>query len=94
METEIENFQSGFSGMPRVSQNHDESPKRRLQPILLLDEPLGFWTLLNRECLPALEAVRSNCPTREEFRTVESISSDFNITNHQSTVRIMTSTLP
>ncbi len=27
--------------MPRVSQNHDGSPKRRLQPILLLDEPLG-----------------------------------------------------
>eukprot|EP01043_Picozoa_sp_COSAG02_P029467 COSAG02_NODE_1835_length_10714_cov_7.585437_6_plen_58_part_00 len=27
--------------MPGVSQNHDGSPKRRLQPILLLDEPLG-----------------------------------------------------
>ena len=27
--------------MPRVSQNHDGSPKRRLQPILILDEPLG-----------------------------------------------------
>jgi hypothetical protein len=27
--------------MPRVSQNHDGSPKRRLQPIFLLDEPLG-----------------------------------------------------
>ena len=53
-----------------------------------------FWALLNRECLPALEAVRRNCPTREEFRTVESISSDFNITKHQSTYRIMTSTLP
>ena len=26
--------------MPRVSQNHDGSPKRRLQPIFLLDEPL------------------------------------------------------
>ncbi len=28
--------------MPRVSQNHDGSPKRRLQPIFLLDEPLGI----------------------------------------------------
>ena len=42
MKPEIENFQSGFSGMPGVSQNHDGSPKRRLQPILLLDEPLGY----------------------------------------------------
>ena len=33
-------------------------------------------------------------PPAEEFRTVESISSDFNITKHQSTYRIMTSTLP
>ena len=41
MKTEIEKFQSGFSGMPGVSQNHDGSTKRRLQPILLLDEPLG-----------------------------------------------------
>ena len=38
-------------------------------------------------------AQRWNCPTRQEFRTVESISSDFNITKHQSTVRILTSTL-
>ena len=30
--------------MPRVSQNHDGSPKRRLQPIFILDEPLGFVT--------------------------------------------------
>ena len=28
--------------MPRVSQNHDGSPKRRLQPIRILDEPLGI----------------------------------------------------
>ena len=41
-ETEIEKFQSGFSGMPGVSQNYDGSTKRRLQPILLLDEPLGY----------------------------------------------------
>jgi hypothetical protein len=27
--------------MPRVSQNHDGSPKRRLEPIFLLHEPLG-----------------------------------------------------
>ena len=27
-----------------------------------------FWALLNHECLPALEAVRRNCPTREEYR--------------------------
>ena len=27
--------------MPEVSQNHDGSPKRRLQPIIPLDEPLG-----------------------------------------------------
>ena len=40
------------------------------------------------------EVPRWNCPTRQEFRTVESISSDFNITKHQSTYRIMTSTLP
>ena len=40
-ETKIEKFQSGFSGMPGVSQNHGGSTKRRLQPILLLDEPLG-----------------------------------------------------
>jgi hypothetical protein len=26
--------------MPRVSQNHDGSPKRRLQPLRILDEPL------------------------------------------------------
>ena len=45
MTTAIENFQSGFSGMPGVSQNHDGSPKRRLQPILLLDEPLGYVVL-------------------------------------------------
>ena len=37
---------------------------------------------------------RWNCPTRQEFRTVESISSDFNITKHQSTLRIVTSTVP
>ena len=42
MKTEIEKFQSGFSGMPGVSQNHDGSTKRRLQPILLVDEPLGY----------------------------------------------------
>ena len=36
-ETEIEKFQSGFSGMPRVSQNHDGPTKLRLQPILLLE---------------------------------------------------------
>ena len=47
MKTEIENFQSGFSGMPGVSQNHDGSPKRRLQPILLLDEPLGHVQFRN-----------------------------------------------
>ena len=40
------------------------------------------------------EVPRWNCPTRQEFRTVESISSDFNITKHQSTLRIMTSILP
>eukprot|EP01043_Picozoa_sp_COSAG02_P013512 COSAG02_NODE_541_length_20598_cov_278.953754_16_plen_170_part_00 len=54
-----------------------------------------FWALLNRECLPALEAVRGNCPTREEFRR---LSSPFhlrvNITKHQSTLRILTATLP
>ena len=42
MKTEIEKFQSGFSGMAGVSQNHDGSTKRRLQPILLLDEALGY----------------------------------------------------
>ena len=31
-----------------------------------------FWALLNRECLPALEAVRRNCPTREEAKGVSS----------------------
>ena len=41
MKTEIEKFQSGFSGMPGVSQNHHGSPQRRLEPIVLLDEPLG-----------------------------------------------------
>ena len=40
------------------------------------------------------EVPRWNCPTRQEFRTVESISSDFNITKHQSTIRIVTSTVP
>ena len=40
------------------------------------------------------EVPRWNCPTRQEFRTVESISSDFNITKHQSTLRIVTSTVP
>ena len=44
MKTEIEKFQSGFSGMPGVSQNHYGSTKRRLQPILLLDEALGLQT--------------------------------------------------
>ena len=46
MKTEIEKFQSGFSGMPGVSQNHDGSTKRRLQPILLLDEPLGIYIIM------------------------------------------------
>ena len=40
------------------------------------------------------EVPRWNCPTRQEFRTVESFSFDFNITKDQSTYRIMTSTLP
>ena len=42
MKTELRIFQSGLSGMPGVSQNHDGSTKRRLQPILLLDEALGY----------------------------------------------------
>ena len=40
--------------------------------------------------LQALE----ECPAREEFRTVESISYDCNITKHQPTYRIVRFSLP
>ena len=53
MKTEIEKFQSGFSGMPGVSQNHDGSTKRRLQPILLLDEALGSIVEYRGLCTPS-----------------------------------------
>ena len=54
-----------------------------------------FWALLNRECLPALEAVRGGIVPPEKS---SGLSNPFhlrvNITKHQSTLRIMTSTLP
>ena len=74
-------YSSSIDAFLKVAEDHNRAGRR-------------FWGLLNHECLPALEAVRRNCPTREEFRTVESISSDCNITAHQSTLRILTSTLP
>ena len=58
--------------MPRVSQNHDGSPKRRLQPIFLLDEPLG--------CIHIIQRHGSSEHTVPQFASVLEYPSDFSHT--------------
>ena len=60
--------------MPRVSQNLCGSPKRRLQPILILDEPLGivalYYIVYSESCVlitsPATVKSKTGCVCRNQ----------------------------
>ena len=55
----MENFQSGFPERSSQSKSRYGSPKRRLQPIFILDEPLGVAILWLAACLKQAGPVSS-----------------------------------